>query len=71
MIDKKESLISRILKKFFKKKDVEQTKIEIIEVSEDKMKEIYQAYYDKQEMTETKEKLDRINNELWLTDQGG
>lgn len=70
MKNKKETLISKVTKKFSKKKEVEKNSI-ITEQDEEKLKRIYQAYYDEKSAMDAKERLESANAELWLSGLGG
>lgn len=70
MKNKKETLISKVTKKFSKKKQVEKSSI-MTEQDEEKLKRIYQAYYDEKSAMDAKERLESANAELWLSGLGG
>lgn len=70
MKNKKETLISKVTKKFSKKKQVEKSLI-MTEQDEEKLKRIYQAYYDEKSAMDAKERLESANAELWLSGLGG
>ena len=67
MQEKKESIISKIIRKFFKKKKV----IEIKIVTGEEGQKLEQLYSDENMATEARERLERVNSDLWLSDQGG
>lgn len=70
MQGKKESLISKITSKLFKKKKVIQIHV-VTEEEKVKLEQNCQTPRDEEIKTEHKKRLDRINDELWLSDLGG
>ncbi len=71
MQEKKESLIVRVFKKFSKKKEEKKVKKLTPEQAEENLNRAYQAYCEEKKEMSAKERLDAVNKELWLSDDGG